>query len=265
MKQQILKLRRWIITGSGVLCAVFLCGVLGRVTPEKRISVPTPGNMPQNLIEAVSKNDYAAVGYLLGQGADVKKAAANGETALLIAVEKGYVPLATALLQAGADPGAMDKLGRHALFVAAGKGDLEMISTLLRYRADINTGSDSCQTALLAACRAGQNGAVELIMQYKPLLYPGVTGGRGPLIGALQNKHIQTAKILLEYGADVQERDVDGNTILHLAVQCGSVDLCEILINRYNMDPYVTNNSGQSAADWAVNSGNKRLNKLFER
>ena len=59
MKQQILKLRRWIITGSGVLCAVFLCGVLGRATPEKRISVPIPGNMPQNLLEAVKQKEQA--------------------------------------------------------------------------------------------------------------------------------------------------------------------------------------------------------------
>ena len=220
--------------------------------------------MPENLLQAVRGNDYAAVGYLLGQGADVNQSAPNGETALIIAAEKGYAPLAAILLQAGADPGRADKFGRHALAVAAGKGHLEVIRTLLRYRADINAGADRNQTALLTACRAGENGAVELLLQYKPLLFPGVTAGCGPLAGALQNRHIRTAIILLGYGANAYERDVNGNTVLHLAVQCGSVELCEMLLNKYNIDPAAPNNNGETAADWARKSGNKALVKLFE-
>lgn len=265
MKQRILKLRRLIIAVSAVICAVFLCGILWQNTSRKRQMEVKENLLPENLIDAVKKNDYAAVGYLLGQGVDVNQIAPSGENALMAAAEKGYTSIAAALLQAGANPEHSDKLGRHALALAAEQGHLDVIKTILRYRADINTGSESGQTALLAACRAGQNGAVELIMQYKPLLYPGVAAGKGPLIAALQNKHIQTAIILLEYGVNPQERDTDGNTVLHLAVQCGSAELCEILFNKYNIDPSLPNNSGQSAADLAQKSGNEILKKLFAR
>ena len=265
MKHSKLKLRRWIIAASGMFCAVFLFFMLRNKSDGGSVPAVLPQAMPESLIQAAAANDYAAVGYLLGQGADVNQSAPNGETALMIAAEKGYTPLVAILLQAGADPGSADKLGRHALAAAAGKGHLEVIRTLLRYRADINAGADRNQTALLTACRAGENGAVELLLQHKPLLFPGVTAGCGPLSGALQNRHVQTAIILLEYGANAYERDVNGNTMLHLAVQCGSVELCEILLEKYNIDPVTPNNNGESAADWARKSGNKSLIKLLER
>jgi ankyrin repeat protein len=69
----------------------------------------------------------------------------------------------------------------------------------------------------------------------------------------------------LEYGVNPQERDTDGNTVLHLAVQCGSAELCEILLNKYNIDPSLPNNSGQSAVDLVQKSGNDFLKKFFTR
>lgn len=265
MKHRKLKLRRGVIAAAAVICAVFLCAVLWRSTPAETLPLPKTTALPENLIEAVKRNDYAAVGYLLGQGVDVNQAAPSGETALMAAAEKGYTPITAALLQAGADPAITDKLGRHALLIAAGKGQLDVIKTLLRYKTDINIGAERSQTALLAACRAGKSAAVELLMQYKPLLYPGVSSGQGPLTVALQNKHIQTAMVLLANGADAQECDRRGNTILHLAVQCGSVELCEALLNKYNIDASSLNKNGQSAADWAKKSGNPALIKLFDR
>ena len=58
-------------------------------------------------------------------------------------------------------------------------------------------------------------------------------GGRAvyPLLAALSKRHFRVADLLSKHGADVNVRDKDGWTPLHVAWRCGSVDIMRWLLN----------------------------------
>lgn len=72
-----------------------------------------------------------------------------------------------------------------------------------------------------------------------------------------QNNKIQliyTINILLKYGANINDQDLGGNTILILAVEYHKIDLINILLNE-NINIRVKNNYEESAID--------KINKIF--
>ena len=57
---------------------------------------------------------------------------------------------------------------------------------------------------------------------------------------AVSNRHVETAKMLLEAGADISVVDEYDNTLLSLAVDRGVEEIVKILLNR-NVDVNVVN------------------------
>ena len=67
-----------------------------------------------------------------------------------------------------------------------------------------------------------------------------------PLIVAIRNNEVETVKALLEQGADVNDRDLDGNTPLHIAMlHTRSTEIMEVLV-KARPDLGVQNRSGQT-------------------
>ncbi|KAJ6236128.1 ankyrin repeat-containing protein [Anaeramoeba flamelloides] len=58
--------------------------------------------------------------------------------------------------------------------------------------------------------------------------------GRPPLHLAVMNKSRECIKILLEHGAKISYRLIDGRSALHLACQYGDYEIVEIIVNRLN-------------------------------
>ena len=71
---------------------------------------------------------------------------------------------------------------------------------------------------------------------------------RGLLVAALMG-HEDTAKILLDHGAEVDTRAEDGRTPLMLAANKGDTDLVSLLLQA-GADPTLTDKSGATAALW---------------
>jgi ankyrin repeat protein len=89
------------------------------------------------LLFAARHGDIGSARLLLAGGADVNDVAANGASALVLAIHSGHSPLAKFLLDHGADPDA-DDAGYTALHAAVLRGELAAVETLLAHGADPN-------------------------------------------------------------------------------------------------------------------------------
>ena len=83
---------------------------------------------------------------------------------------------------------------------------------------------------------SARSGSLEIM---KDLLYFGADveeagqGGRPPLVSAAAHQHLDVMKLLLDNGADINSRDVKGNTALHEAVRLKEpVDFVYLLLRR---------------------------------
>jgi len=103
----------------------------------------------------VANDRSGAVSLLLQKGADPEKAAANGATPLLYAVEKSNEKVAAALLAGGADPEVKTPRKDTPLILAARADDADMVRVLLEGGADVRARNWTKDTALIDAVRYG--------------------------------------------------------------------------------------------------------------
>ena len=88
----------------------------------------------------------------------------DGNTALIIASQRGYLDIVKALIAAGADVNAASKDGNTALTVASSNGHLEVVKALIAKRADVNAADKDGNTALILASHAGHHDIMKALI-----------------------------------------------------------------------------------------------------
>ncbi len=108
------------------------------------------------LIDAVVKNNVAAVAQLLTDGANPDGFVANRNTPLTFAARDGQVEIAKLLLDAGATPGWVDGEQVTPLILAAFRDHIEMVRLLLAHKVDRDHHDRSGRTARDYAAERGE-------------------------------------------------------------------------------------------------------------
>ena len=222
---------------------------------------------------AVRWDDLESVALLLGAGADAGAANAYGVTPLSLACINRNAPLVSRLLDAGADPNAATTMGETALMTCARTGNAEAVTALLEHGAsNVNARETSRgQTALMWAVAQGHSEVVRLLIEHgadvgartqsRSLLVS--VGGRGderarelplggftPLLFAARHGRIESARHLLDAGANVNETGPDGASVLVTASFSGHGALAAFLLER-GAEPNATG-AGYAALHTAV-------------
>ena len=182
---------------------------------------------------AAASNAPAAIAALAEAGADVAARDRDGFTPLLRAAASTSSAAITALLAAGADANERDGLGRTPLHLAgllAKNWTIEIVqattAALLEAGADPNARDYQRATPLHNAAGVGNSLAMTAVLLEAgadPNLrasFVNVAGGWTPLrawVSVGQDPDILAA--LLEAGTDIETRDDDGNSLLHLAAE----------------------------------------------
>jgi len=224
---------------------VLLCCPTWPGDPEGTVELDQGGLTP--LLFSALEGDVASAARLLAAGANPNDAAAIGATAVVMAAHRGHGALVSLLLEKGADPNAAGA-GYTALHSAVLRGDQEMVKTLLAYRADLNPrltkgtylkrGSrefafDKFLTGaspFMLAARLGNLALMRALAAAGADTSLGLEDGRSPLIvaaqgettgartrgGAVEPRVLDTMKLLVELGSDVNAVDRSGNTALHV-------------------------------------------------
>jgi ankyrin repeat protein len=158
------------------------------------------------------------VGLLLDKAADFKVRDMQRNTVLIRVAARGHEGVAKLLLEKGANVNAKGAYGMTPLMWVVSEADIEFAQLLLSYGADVNATAKNGITALMFAAGPVY---IEEKGQYGSTASVSTIGGDEKIV-----------KLLLDNGADVNAKDVNGNTAMFYAIQKGD-DRIKSLLRTY--------------------------------
>ncbi|HYI94128.1 MAG TPA: ankyrin repeat domain-containing protein [Bryobacteraceae bacterium] len=166
---------------------------------------------------AINNGSTAMVKLLLGKGANPNVARENGETPLMTAARLGQVEVMRLLIDRGGNVNAREKkFGQTALMWAAGYP--AAVHLLVNHGADVVTATTAWDVkyTIYAPTTAtlGKTG----IPWNTDGAYNSKKGGLNALFFAVQKHNLESARILLDAGLDVNQPAADGTTPLLAAL-----------------------------------------------
>lgn len=211
--------------------------------------------MPQNdFFEAIRRNDADAVTALLDADPSLVNARQSDITPILFAVYNGHAELARLFLDRGAQP---------AFAEACALGDRALAARMLDHDpALVNVYSDDGFPPLgLAIFFRHPDLAVELIERGADVDAAARNAiGVAPVHAAAAVGDINTMRLLLERGANVNARQQAGFTALHAAAQLGNAALVDLLL-AHGADPLIAGDDGKTPAALASAHGHVEIAK----
>ncbi|XP_031554950.1 kinase D-interacting substrate of 220 kDa B-like isoform X3 [Actinia tenebrosa] len=249
---------------------------------------------PFNLVNAIEEGNCSQVLNLLeNRGINIEQRDQNGQTPLIIAAEKGNVPIVHEILKRNPDVNAQDDDGWTALIAACKEGHVDVVKELLEHGAEIQIsdlgrwtplvwasykghgeivtdllghGADPNEkgqhgmTALIWASGRGHTECVRKLLEAGALADSADKYGTTALVWAARKGHLEVVKALVEKGANINIAGTRGWTALIMAAKGGYTDLVEYLLHR---DPNVnaTDQEGYSALAWSAKQGHDEIVK----
>ncbi|HEX5228636.1 MAG TPA: ankyrin repeat domain-containing protein [Bryobacteraceae bacterium] len=231
-----------------------------------------PVNVPQSdgttaLEWAAHWNDAEAVGLLIAAGADAKTTNRYGASPLSEAASLGNAQIIEQLLKAGADPNTRTTAdGETVLMTSARSGNLDAVNALLNHGADVNAKeSYRGQTALMWAAAEHHPEVVKALLAHgadwkvqssfretkipklstASSISPISRGGLTAFLFAARDGDVDTAKVMLDAGVDINQTDVDGTNGLVISAMNKKYTFTKFLLDR-GADPNVTDVKGRA-------------------
>jgi len=185
------------------------------------------GTMPLHL--ACTNRSAPMVERLLAAGADANATLLSGETALMTCARTGDAGAVKALLAHGAQVNAKEHEHQQtALMWAASERHPDVVRMLIEARADVRARSLTYSQTVVGeqTQRAGR----------EELNYTVLRGGATPLMFTARVGDAESAKLLLEAGADPNDSQPDGVSALVLAAHSGNGQVAALLL-AHGADP----------------------------
>jgi uncharacterized protein len=218
----------------------------------------------------VRVDDFETARRLIRAGADVSKPNRYGVTPMSLACANGNAKMIALLLEAGADANVTDQTGETALMTATKVGNVDAVRVLLDHSATVDARDPAFQqTALMMAVRENHPDVVKLLIErgaqvnvqtrtgptpnwVLPNSVPGfghgigivrgglpergsrylIPGAMTPLLYAARDGRLESARLLLAAGAEIEHTDANGITPLLMALTNNHIEMARSLIDR---------------------------------
>jgi uncharacterized protein len=189
---------------------------------------------------------------------------ADGSTALMLAIDRNDVDGATRLIRAHADVNAANEYGATALWIAAARGNVQVMKLLLDAHVNPNGALLSGETPLMTAVDNGHTDVAKLLLDRGADVNACEThGGQTALMWAAANRSAEIVKLLLDHGADARARSTRGFTPLLFAAQQGEVESGRLLLRAGADVNDRGGNDRKTAVIVAAASGNTNFSTLL--
>jgi ankyrin repeat protein len=183
------------------------------------------------LADAARNRDARTVRTLLQQRADVNARADDGATALLWAAHWNDLEIADLLIRAGADVNAANDLRMTPLSRACTNGSAPLVERLLAAGANPNTPIATGETPVMTCAASGSAAAVRaLIARGADVNAKEPSQNQTALMWAALERHPDVAQVLLQHGADPRAHTKKGFTPLHFAARAGDIETAKVLL-----------------------------------
>ena len=225
------------------------------------------GNLSTTLRTAARTGNLEFLKQMINKGADVNTNNYGDKTALMLATENGNLEAVKLLINAGADVNDVnvdDYGGKTALILATENGNLDAVKLLINAGADVNESGYKTISPLMASTQNGHITVVRLLISaganvnmlcngyaalywaarndhsecLSALLEAGAREGNAykiddgdPVIGASYWGHFVYVNMLIEDGADVNERNSSLETAFILAAVRKRYKTLKLLLN----------------------------------
>jgi ankyrin repeat protein len=138
--------------------------------------------------------------------------------------------IADALIQAGGDLTQHDNRGFTPLVAAAATGNIPIAAVFVARHADVSAEDGA---ALRQAVTFEDDDMTDLLIKAGALVdQPSFPDQDQPLHTAAQEGFVHGVKVLLDKGADIEARNIDGETPLLVAVRCRKYEVVSLLLAR---------------------------------
>jgi ankyrin repeat protein len=190
------------------------------------------GNELSLLGEALRSAPMETVSFIIEHGGDPRASWEGGRTALHVAVDVADDAKARLLVGAGADPIAVNEEGWSPLLLAAQRGLLPVMEAMTSQTDILDAQSPHGRRPIHEASAHGHADVVAWLLS-KGVSPTSVDGdGRTALHRAALGGHTATVALLLDQGAPLEARDAQGNTAFLAAVEGGTRETVELLMDR---------------------------------
>ncbi|WP_253299952.1 ankyrin repeat domain-containing protein [Wolbachia endosymbiont of Chironomus riparius] len=171
---------------------------------------------------------------LIAKKANINIQDANGYTPLYLAIENGYIDIATFLINVGAKVNIECGHSKStALHLAAKKGHQSIITHLLEKRSNPNALNRYGQIPLhFAAKYNNTDSAVLLILNGANVNIQDYKNRYTPLYFAILKNNVKLANILLESGTDIDIQDRCKRNLLHFTIKEKKWEIVEIFLKQ---------------------------------
>lgn len=194
----------------------------------------TAGAARADLLSAAASGNAAEVGRLIAAGAELEQRDGQGQTPLLRAVAGNHVAVAKALLAAGASPNAQATNQDTPWLLAGASGRTEIIAAMLPLKPDLSIRNRYGGNALIPACERAHVETVKLLLTSGiDLDHVNNLGWTCLLeiviLGDGGPRHQQVAKLVLDAGANPNLADKDGVSPLQHARKRGQSEVAKLI------------------------------------
>lgn len=149
---------------------------------------------------------------------------------LIDAVISGNTKKVDSLIETGEDIHQIDYNGYTALDWAVMDDNVQMVQLLLDLKADPNFESDYGMTPFMTASEKGTASMIKMLHDAGgDPNYQEMSAGYTALTYAVFSGEIETVKLLIELGADIQLKDYSGMTARMHALQTGKQEIADLL------------------------------------
>ncbi|KAK9876362.1 hypothetical protein WA026_012671 [Henosepilachna vigintioctopunctata] len=226
------------------------------------------------LHQAIMKEDGNTAIFLLENGADVNAVTAESESPLQLAIHCRLPDVVDALCSKGVDMSGKDTHGNCPLWAALDSELYDIASILVRHGADTDCwceGPDGCQQTLLhrAIDENKEAVAIFLIQSGCDLDCHRIPGPNGEGGGEAKDKssplHLccqwglnTVVRTLIEHRANVNARDAENKTPLHIAIENHQDDIIFLLLTVPEIDLSLRDKHGMSAFASALTARNNK-------
>lgn len=214
---------------------------IGQLLVAAMLAIGIPGgeamarsDATRDLLSAASAGQAADVKRLLAAGVDLEARDSQGRSALLLAVAQNHIAVAEALLAAGASPNAQAANRDTPWLLAGAAGRHEIVAAMLPLKPDLTIRNRYGGNALIPACERAHVETVRLLLTSGiDLDHVNDLGWTCLLeiviLGDGGPRHQEVAKLVLDAGADPNLADRDGISPLGHASRRGQTAVARLI------------------------------------